>query len=132
MIEIDVLEDNILQKVNGLINKKRKTIIFAEALTPYFDKQEFNCFMNNVKHLMLHVPNSQFLLQEKSLDKKKSMTPGIGGKAIRFFYRAALKNKSHTHFNSENELMKYLRKKGFKRIRSVGTKEYPLYLISLN
>ena len=105
LLSLDVLKDNIPRKLNKLM--KKRNLFFAEGLTPYFSQEEYSKFMSQIQPI-LSSKNNVFFSQENFL-KKFSVTYKILRKVVVFL----TKNKSHMKFETKEDLIKYLKQKGF-------------------
>ena len=102
---LDVLKNNISHKLNRLL--KKKNLFFAEGLTTYFSEKEYLKFITQIQPF-LSSKNNVFFSQENFL-KKSSITYKILRKIVVFL----TKNRSYLKFETKEDLINYLKQKGF-------------------
>ena len=105
LISLDVLKNNIFRNLDRLL--KKKNLFFAEGLTPYFSEEEYLKFITQIQPFVSS-KNNVFFSQENFL-KKSSITYKILRKLVVFL----TKNRSYLKFETKEDLINYLKQKGF-------------------
>lgn len=126
LISHDIFQNNLYEKTNKYLNKKKPTLIIAEGLISYLNEKEFELLIKNIS-LFFTKSKGSFLSHEKPIGKNKQITSGSIGSLLRKYITLVTKRKSQRHFNSEKELIDYFRKKGFSKVKILD-KDYFIFL----
>jgi O-methyltransferase involved in polyketide biosynthesis len=107
LASVDVLKDDIFEKIKNNISKDKKTLIIAEGLTSYFSDAQFEKFLENIAELLADLSQGEFYSQEKTAQPIK----GIGYRVLRnLFVSTITRSKERRGFKSAEEFENYLRK----------------------
>ena len=124
LISANMIRDELNERLNGIINKNKKTLLLAEGLTTYFNKKDFEVFMDNLLKFMKKNKNSAFFSHEP-VEEDKTITYKI----LRNILKIITLNKSHKRFRNEKELRKYLEIKGFNDVKIFKSEKQMFYSI---
>jgi hypothetical protein len=126
LIGIDVLNDDIFEKIKKLISSEKKTLVLAEGLTSYFNDTEFQIFFTKIMNFLSHFSNSEFYSNE-SISKPNSIIYSL----LRLFISLLTRTKGHKKFKSSAEFEEYLRNINISEIKiDSNDQEFLFYSIT--
>jgi O-methyltransferase involved in polyketide biosynthesis len=114
---IDVLKDDIYEKVRGYLKKGKKTIIVAETLNSYFNYEQHEVLISNVKRFLDKMGGGIYISHEVTPNSRGKMLSGLLGSFFKKYLHKIIKNKTYYHFKNESELKKYFLEKGFQILK---------------
>ena len=106
LIPMNVIRNDLYSNVANLI--EGRTLVIAEGLTSYFDKEQFEAFIMNIKRFLEKSQDSEFFSHEQ-LKAKQNATYTI----LRNMIKVITLNRSHQRFRNEANLENYIKQKGF-------------------
>jgi len=105
LIPIDVLGDNIWEKISQDISRDERTLIVAEGLTTYFSAQEFALFLKNEQSLLRSFSQAKFFSHEPISSPKGFWTWLLRG----VFIKLLVQTKRRRNFDSVDVFIDYLK-----------------------
>jgi O-methyltransferase involved in polyketide biosynthesis len=114
LVAIDAIKDNLFDELKKIVDRKKRTLVVAETLTSYLNKEEHEFLVSNVQMFLENFKEGAYLSHEG-----KKMINGFFGKMLLFYRNVVGKTKSYRHFHDAGEVKKYFIKKGFKEVKVV-------------
>jgi O-methyltransferase involved in polyketide biosynthesis len=112
LLSLDVLSEDIHTRVRPFLKRGKRTLLIAEGLTTYFDPEQYGYFMGNVEKFVSKT-GSAYLSHEPLRNSDESVTSGRVGRALRSLVSLLTRSKSNKHFSSKEELIDFLKQRGF-------------------
>jgi len=127
-VVVDVIKDDLWKSVCKFVDRKKKTLVVAETLTSYLNREEHEFLVKNVKRFLGHFREGAYLSHEGL-----NMLKGVFGKLLLFYRNVVGKTKSHRHFYTSDDVRKYFSKKGFgeAKVKVVEGISQMLYLVKI-
>ena len=144
---VDVLADDIYRVIGKHLASGKKTLVIAEALTPFFDSSQHDRLVDNISNLLGNVNGGSYVSHDLDPEGFRNITSGLGGKLLMWYVQKRIGNRVHSHFRNPEEAKRYFLERGFpdfKTLREVlgeeGIKRYerlgrekpimPVYMVS--
>jgi len=125
LVPINVLENNIYEKISGIVSRDRKTLIIAEGLTSYFGLDEFKIFLKNIQEFIHNFSFGEFYSHENVKQPK-----GIVYFLLRkFFITFLTKSKSRNNFKNIEEFNLFLSEEKIDKFDISENKTFVMYSI---
>ncbi len=113
LVCLDVLKDDIFEKVEPFILGKNKTLVLAEGLTLYFTEKDFGRFLANIGRFLTKTSSSEFYSHEW-IKKPKSTLYCL---FFRIFLRFISGEKIRKNKQTIGEFEKYLKVRGLNNVK---------------
>jgi O-methyltransferase involved in polyketide biosynthesis len=124
-VSTNLLKSNIFENMKNIVSQNKKTLIFAEGLTSYFNWKEFKLFLQNIKSFINNFDNVEFCSHENIQQPK-----GFVYFLLRYLFVSLLtKSKRRGNFKSEKELEVFLKNEGFNNFKVSTNQGFIIYSI---
>ena len=113
LVCLDVLKDDIFEKVEPFVLGKNKTLVLAEGLTLYFTEKDFGIFLVNIGRFLAKTSSSEFYSHEWI----KKPNNAFYCLLLRFFLRLVSGSKIRKSKKTVKEFEEYLRARGLSDVK---------------
>ena len=116
---VDVLADDIYGVVGKHLTPGKKTLVVAEALTPFFDSSQHDRLSDNISNLLGNINGGSYLSHDLDPEGFRNITSGLGGKILMWYVQKRIGNKVHSHFRNPEEARHYFLGRGFSDFKTL-------------